>query len=389
MRTTKRRSESAVIEQLFREPWRFEFFQAVRVLEQWLKRRGMPSQALVADMLRFDNSVSLAFPASQLESIEPDLRDLSIGMPFEMPIDAEALAAAVQDGTLRHVRLTPAFMGLLGCNGVLPAHYTECIAAHQAQHKNEEEDEGPRAFLDAFSNRSLALSYEAWRKYRLPLKYQLDGQDAFLPLLLSLAGLGDDALRGRLAAAADGAVLDESIACFAATIRHRPVSAVQLARVLSDYFGQPIVAKQFIGAWYDIPAAQQSVLGEDNAVLGARAIAGSRVWQRSLRLRLVVGPLAHAGFQGFLPGGLAARALASLLALLTGVALEYEVEVVLRAADVHNTTLDDASPGRLGWDAFLVLDAPAGDRHDVRYNLHATPSPAARPLAAAQALFRL
>ena len=389
MRTTKRRSESPVIEQLFREPWRFEFFQAVRVLELWLKRRGKPPRALVADMLRFRNSTSLGFPASQLESIEPELRDLSIGMPFEMPIDADALADAVQEGTLRHVHLTPAFMGLLGCNGVLPAHYTERIAEHHVRHKNEEEDEGPRAFLDVFSNRSLALFYEAWRKYRLPLKYQLDGHDAFLPLLMSLAGLGDEALRRRLSDVGNGAVLDESIAYFAASIRHRPVSAVQMARVLSEYFGQPIVAEQFIGAWYTIPAAQQSVLGEDSAVLGSRAIAGARVWQRTLRLRLTVGPLAHAGFQAFLPGGVAARALKSVLALFTGVALEYEVEVVLRAADVHNTTLDDASPGRLGWDAFLVLDAPPGDRHDVRYELHATPPPAVQALPATQSLFRL
>ena len=209
MRAQKRRFEPPVIERLLREPWRFEFFQAVRVLELWLKRRGRAPQALVADMLRFRNSVSLGFPASQLEAIEPELRDLEIGMPFELPVDAAALGHALEEGTLRRVHLTPAFMGLLGGHGVLPVHYTERIAEHQARHKNEEEDTGPRAFLDAFSNRSLALFYEAWRKYRLPLKYQLDGQDAFLPLLLSLAGLGDASLRQRLAGAADGAVLDE------------------------------------------------------------------------------------------------------------------------------------------------------------------------------------
>ncbi|WP_137172683.1 type VI secretion system baseplate subunit TssG [Massilia sp. HP4] len=371
MRAPKRRTESPVIERLLREPWRFEFFQAVRVLELWLKRRGRPAHGLVADMLRFRNSISLGFPASQVEAIEPELRDLDIGMPFDMLVDAAALGDALEQGTLRRLHLTPAFMGLLGGNGVLPVHYTERIAEHQARHKNEGEDEGPRAFLDAFSNRSLALFYEAWRKYRLPFKYQLDGQDAFLPLLLSLAGLGDAALRRRLGSDADGAVLDESIGYFAAAIRHRPVSAVQLARVLSEYFGEQVEAEQFVGSWYDVPIAQQTVLGQDSAVLGTRAIAGARVWQRSLRLRLVVGPLAHAGFQGFLPGGLAARALKSVLALFTGVALEYEVEVVLRAADVHNTTLGDAHPGRLGWDAFLVLDAPPGDRHDVRYDLHA------------------
>jgi len=384
MPTEKRRTESPVIERLLREPWRFEFFQAVQVLEVWLKRRGRPARALVADMLRFRNSVSLGFPPSQLEAIEPELRDLEIGMPFELPVDAAALGNAVQEGTLRHVHLTPAFMGLLGGSGVLPAHYTERIAAHQALHKNDDEDTGPRAFLDAFSNRSLALFYDAWRKYRLPLKYQTDGQDAFLPLLLSLAGLGDASLRQRMASAVDGAVLDESIGYFAAAIRHRPVSAVQLARVLSEYFGQPVEAEQFIGGWYAVPPAQQTVLGQDSAILGSRALAGERVWQRNLCLRLTVGPLAHAGFQAFLPGGMAARALRSVLALFTGVTLEYEVEVVLRAADVHNTTLDACHPGRLGWDAFLVLDSPPADRHDVRYQLHATPaaqSAAPPPLA--------
>ena len=361
MPTQKRRLEPAVIERLFQEPWRFEFFQAVRLLELWLARRGQPTRNLLPRLLRFQNSLSLGFPPSQLEAIatEPALER-----------SAAALNAAARDGTLRYVRLTPAFMGLLGGNGVLPAHYTERLADHQALRKNDPEDDGARAFLDTFSNRSLALFYEAWRKYRLAFKYGLDGQDTFLPLLLSLAGLGNGALQRRLADDSQGAVLDESIGYFAASIRHRPVSAVQLARVLSDYFGQPVVAEQFIGAWYAVPAAQQTVLGEENAVLGSRAIAGARIWQRSLRLRLTLGPLAHARFQAFLPGGLAARALNSVLALFTGVALEYEIELVLRAADVRNTTLDEVGPGRLGWDAFLVLDAAPGDRHDVRYGLH-------------------
>jgi type VI secretion system protein ImpH len=60
-----------VIERLLREPWRFEFFQAVRVLELWLKRRGRRPHGLVPDMLRFRNTLSLGFPASQLEAIEP------------------------------------------------------------------------------------------------------------------------------------------------------------------------------------------------------------------------------------------------------------------------------------------------------------------------------
>ena len=354
----KRRFEPAVIERLFREPYRFEYFQAVRVLELWLKRNGMPERGMVANFLRFQNSTSLRFPASQLEAIQTEPRDLER--------DAAALGTALRSNTLKYVRITPAFMGLLGGTGVLPVHYTERIA----EHLFTEKDEGARAFLDTFSNRSLALFYEAWRKYRLALKYQVDGQDNFLSLLLGLAGLGNNSLRQRLLRQQDGAVLDESIGYFAASIRHRPSSAVQLARVLSEYFGHPVAAQQFVGRWYEVPLAQQTVLGGAIGVLGKDAIAGGRVWQRDLRLRLVVGPLDHAGFTAFLPGGLAARALKSLLTMFTGLALEYEVELVLRAADVWPVAIaEHGHPGRLGWDAYLVEGPQVQDRSDVHYDV--------------------
>jgi type VI secretion system protein ImpH len=368
MHTTKRRFEPSVIERLFEQPYRFQFFQAVRMLELWLKRNGMPHEHAVADFLRFQNSLSLNFPASQLEALQPE--------PRQAARDGAALSAALRRGELKYIRITPAFMGFLGTAGTLPTHYTERIAAHTLYDK----DEGPRAFLDTFSNRALALFYEAWRKYRLELKYQLEGKDRFLPLLLSLAGLGNESLQRRLADDGDdGGVRDESVGYFAAAMRHRPASAVQIGRVLSEYFGQRVAVTQFIGAWYDVPPGQQSMLGGANAQLGASALVGQRVWQRDLRMRLTVGPLDHAHFDAFLPGGAAARALARMLAMFTGLCLEYEVQLVLRAADVHGVTLDAPADGpmagqgggaRLGWDSFLITGGEARDRADVRYAIH-------------------
>jgi type VI secretion system protein ImpH len=360
MHATKRRFEPAVIERLFEGPYRFEYFQAVRMLELWLKRHGTHQNGVVANSLRFQNSTSLNFPSSQLEAIHTE--------PRELGRDAHSLGAALQSAALKYIRITPAFMGLLGGNGALPAHYTDRIAAHALYQK----DEGPRAFLDTFSNRSLALFYEAWRKYRLELNYQLEGKDTFLALLLGLAGLGNESLRQRLSDPDGGAVLDESIGYFAAAMRHRPASAVQVARVLSEYFGQPVRAEQFIGCWYEVPPAQQTMLGGANSVLGAGAMAGERVWQRDLRLRLVVGPLDGLSFSAFLPGGSAASALKSMLTMFSGVSLEYEVQLVLRAADVLGASLaEDRSGGRLGWDTYLVTGAQTQDRSDVRYEIHA------------------
>lgn len=354
MPATKRRFEPAVIERLFTQPYRFQYFQAVRMIELWLKRRGMPEESAVANFVRFQNSTSLAFPASEVEALQPEPRGIAP--------DRRTLAAALNSAELRYLRVTPAFMGLLGSAGALPAHYTERIAAHQLY----ERDEGPRAFLDTFSNRTLALFYQAWRKYRLELKYGGTGKDGFLPLLLSLAGMGQESLRRRLSDHGHG-VLDESIAYFATSVRQRPASAVQIARVLAEYFGEQVRVEQFVGRWYDVPPAQQTALGMGNATLGAGALAGERIWQRDLRLRLVIGPLDSQAYETFLPGGRAARALHKLLEMFTGLSLEYEVQLVLRAADVHGVTLGAA--GRLGWDGFMV-DGPQGrDRADLRYDI--------------------
>jgi type VI secretion system protein ImpH len=360
MHATKRRFEPAVIERLFAQPYRFQYFQAVRMIELWLRRRGVADEGALANFLRFTNSTSLAFPASEIESLQPE--------PRAVAPSSAALAAALQSQELRYVRLTPTFMGLLGSSGALPAHYTERVAAQQVA----ERDDGPRAFLDTFSNRTLGLFYEAWRKYRLELKYG-GREDGFLPLLLALAGMEHTSLRRRLSDHGGG-VLDESVAYFATAMRQRPASSVQIARVLSEYFGQHVRAEQFIGRWYDVPAAQQTALGLGNATLGGGAMAGMRVWQRDLRLRLVIGPLDLPSYESFLPGGRAARALGNMVTMFTGLSLEYEVQLVLRADEVRGVALSGmrTAGGRLGWDGFLVDGPQVQDRADVRYEIHAT-----------------
>ena len=362
MHTTKRRFEPSVIERLFEQPYRFQYFQAVRMLELWLRRNGVPHESAVTNYLRFQNSVSLSFPASEIESLVID--------PPELVRDNTSLSAALSDALRRnefkYIRLTPAFMGFLGTAGTLPAHDTERIAKHLFNEK----DEAPRAFLDVFLTRTLALFYEAWRKYRLELKYEQGSKDQFLPLLLSFAGLGHPSLRHRLADGGVG-VLDESVGHFAAAIRHRPASAVVIAAVLSEYFGQSVTVTQFVGRWYDVPNSQQSCLGSTNVALGTTALVGARVWQRDLCMRLTVGPLDSIAYESFLPNGLAARALAQMLTMFTGLCLEYEVRLVLRAADVRGCILDSGrTAGRLGWDCFLITDVESNDRCDVCYDIH-------------------
>lgn len=359
MFATKRRFEPSVVQRLLDEPYKFEFFQAVRLLEIWLKQNGVSQKSAVSDYLRFKNRITLSFPASELDALIPQ-------PPTIGKTDAQVLAA-LRKGELNHISITPTFMGFLGGNGALPAHYTERIATHMLL----ERDDGPKAFLDTFSNRALALFYEAWRKYRLALKYEHSQEDRFLPLLLSLAGIGQPSLQNRLNAGGEG-VLDQSIAYYAAAFRQRPVSAASMQKVLSAYFVAPIQIAQFIGGWYAVPQHQQTQLGGSSAVLGSGAMAGTRVWQRDLCMHLVIGPLAREMFDDFLPTKRAAKALKKMLTMFTGMSIEYEVRLVLRKEDVNGISLNaNENVGRLGWNSFLMTEPATEDRQDVRYKIHA------------------
>jgi type VI secretion system protein ImpH len=365
MSAEKRRFEPSVIQQLLDKPYRFQFFQAVRVFELWLKQNGVPHENAVAEFLRFKNRTSLSFPASELES-------LSL-YPTSIEKTDTDLLAALQQGELGHIGITPSFMGFLGGNGALPAHYTERIADHVLYEK----DESPRAFLDTFSNRAVALFYQAWRKYRLEFKYELGHQDKFLPLLLSLAGLGHTSLQNRLASKgeveAEGeGVGDQSMGYYASALMQRPASASHMQKILCEYFAVRVQIEQFIGHWYDVPQQQQTMLGAVNATLGSEAMVGARVWQRDLRMRLVIGPLNRTEFETFLPGGVAAKSLEKMLTMFSSLCLEYEVRLILRQADVQGTSLiAEREGGRLGWDSFLMTEEAMEDRNDVQYDIHA------------------
>ena len=360
MRTAKRRIDPGVAQQLLAGPQRFEFFQALRILERAFVRQGDRSAEVVPQRLRFGSSMSLGFPASQIESAQAYSRDgsaLDRHAAVEHAITMEELGA---------VHLTPAFMGMLGSHGVLPLHYTEAIAEREIYHR----DRTPRAFLDIFGNRAVALHYAAWKKYRLGLQYELDGEERFLPLVLALAGLGVKGLRGRMRGSDAGDVFDQAVAHYAGAIRQRPLSAVMLQRILSDYFRAPVRVEQFVGAWYRVPEAQQTRLGVGNAVLGRTALAGNRVWQRDLKMRLWVGPLDRAGFDDFLPGRSAAKALAKWLTLLTGSTLEYEVCLSLKPEYLRGVGLDAARGCQLGFDSYLCSRPPSEPRSDTRYGIH-------------------
>lgn len=355
MPSPQRRIDPGVALRLLREPHRFQFFQAVRVLEQLFVRNGTRAQDVLPRKLAFRNTLNLGFPASEIEKLEAFIDP-------DAPGGADTQGSEPDFARLAEVEITPAFFGMLGVQGVLPTGYTETLGERELYRR----DRAARAFLDIFTNRAVALFYSAWKKYRLDLQYELDGRAGCLPLVMAIEGLGSPALYERLQEG-DGRVFDQALAYYAGGVVQRPLSAVALQNMLREYFGVDVRVEQFVGAWYDVPAGQRSRLGERNAVLGRTALSGTRVWQRDLRLCFWIGPLRRAQYQDFLPGGQAAAALAKWLTLLGGDALEYQVRLALHRDDVQPGTLDPAHGARLGWDAFVCTRGSDSDRADASY----------------------
>ncbi|WP_374592164.1 type VI secretion system baseplate subunit TssG [Aquabacterium sp.] len=362
MSSSQRRNSAGLIGELLERPQRFGFFQAVRLLERWLESSSSAAShrhsGLLSPRLSFRNSLSLSFAAGEVEALSVLWRESAA---------TDAGADRLIHDAVEAVEITPAFIGLLGASGTLPLHYTELIAQREWLHR----DTSARAFLDVFTHRAVSLFYSAWKKHRLHVQYESDRRDRFLPLILALSGLGQRGLRDRLEPC-EGGVPDEAVAYFAGAAQRRPVSAVQLRGLLQGYLGVPVRIDQFVGRWYTLPTDAATSLGLGNGVLGASAIAGERVWQRDLCLRVVLGPLDRERYLRFLPGGAGERALRQWLHLLCGGSFEYEVRLRLRREAVCGIALSvESQTGRLGWDTFLCTAPVTEDREDVVYDLQA------------------
>ncbi|HEX3724748.1 MAG TPA: type VI secretion system baseplate subunit TssG, partial [Pirellulales bacterium] len=110
--------------QLRAEPYRFGFFQAVRILDRLLTgRKSVGHDAPpAAEVARFHAHLSMTFPPSELV-------DLALPADNDKPAD-----------------ITVAFLGLTGPSGALPRFYTELLLE-----RDRAKDPTFRKFLDLFN----------------------------------------------------------------------------------------------------------------------------------------------------------------------------------------------------------------------------------------------
>jgi type VI secretion system protein ImpH len=344
-----RRTDPSIEDALFGRGYNFEFFQAVRLLA-----RVFPHRRPVG---------STSKPSEEIVRFGASTVDAETGKPIcmEFPPSAIHEIEHVPDSS-DPVRMTVAFMGLTGTQGVLPFYYTDRMLARKIV-----KDGAMAAFFDIFNHRFVSLFYRAWKKYQHPVLYESAGEhalqpDTFTHSLFDLIGMGTISLRGRMR------IADESLLLYAGLIAQRPHSASALRGILQDYFAVPVEIDQCLGSWYELEEQDRCYLNAElgRNQLGEAAFLGDGVWNQQSRFRIRVGPLALEKFVEFLPDGDALSRLIEFTTYIAGQAIVFEVQVSLRAAEVPYCRLDDEGldAPRLGWMGWLKtgeFTADAGD----------------------------
>jgi type VI secretion system protein ImpH len=313
--------DPGTLRDLLEQGARLSFFQALLLFE---RLGGVPLGAegpAHRERIRVRPSVSLAFPPSDVESVEQ--------------LDDE------------RVQVTATFLGLYGVDSPLPNIYSE----HIAQNVDEPGGARVRDFLDVFHHRLYSLLFRVWKKSR-PVSR---------PLVSDSAGRGVDPLYDRLLALigySSQLGLGGRRRPRLSEVRMRvlrPRTAVGLEALLRHRLGYRCDVEQLEPRSVMIPANQLTRLGQRGCELGASLVVGRRVTDCN-KIALHVEAASFAMFEDLTPEGADREQLDDAVRGYLKDPMAYDIEVKLASEHVPPWPLGER--GTLGRSVWLGVPRP-------------------------------
>jgi len=321
-----------ILDEMQKEPWRFDFFSVMRRLERINRDRPRigDSAARREEYVILGQDPFLDFPASNLSRVVPDGQRLKIFVKF---------------------------LGLLGPQGALPLTTTEeSLGWHLMR------DEAFPRFLDLFNHRFIQLFFRAWADARPIAQHDRPRDDRFIAYIGSLIGVGSTPLRDL------DSVPDQAKLAFAGLISPQAKSASRLRGFISGLFDVDVEIYEFVGSWLTFDPSDRSQLGLTHSGLGVSMSLGASIFsvQDKIQIRLYTKNMAQ--YQRFLPTGDLCEPLADAVFFYIGDQLEWEVELAIPAGEVIPTQL--GSFGQLGWTTWMSPNWSSTDpyRCDSRFH---------------------
>jgi type VI secretion system protein ImpH len=330
-----------LLERLEREPYVFDFYQAVRLLD-CAQQETPPTGSSIRvsdDSIRFCQEASLGFAQATISKID-------------------------NDKPSRVRRLFQRFFGLLGPNGPLPLHLTEYA-------KDRIRDRGDITFLrflDVFNHRMTSFFYRAWARVRPTVSFDRPHTDRFGDYVGSLFGLGMPSLEGR------DALPDLPKRHFAGHLACQTKHADGLLALLGGYFCFPLQIEEFVGQWVELPETCRCMTGLSSSELGVTTTVGSHIWDCQQKFRIIIGPLTLKEYYRMLPGGTkqddmedsqreSLDAMVAAVRMYIGDELDWDLQMILRKEETPPIVL--GVQGRLGWTTWVPPDVMLKDPDDL------------------------
>jgi type VI secretion system protein ImpH len=289
-------------QQLRKEPYRFEFFKAVHLLELFAGGRS-PGKGLSPDQdpVHFRVKPGIGFPASDIQQITSN----GNGSALQMIVN---------------------FMGLIGPKGVLPDWYN----AH-AQDRNYYKDYCFTDFLDLFHQRLISLFYLAWKKYRLVENYRADGSDPISEILAHLAGVSD---REKAADPDFFNHAQKRLIYFCGLVARTVPTVAAIETMVAHAVGAPVRIEQFVERLIPIHEQDRTCLGRRNGTLKTDALCGRSIRDAGSFFRVHIGPMSWARYMTFAPRSRNLEMIRRLIAYVAGIEYEFEIRLIIRGADI-------------------------------------------------------
>jgi type VI secretion system protein ImpH len=326
----------SLVENINKEPWRFDFYSVLRRLERSYDDRPRigDSASLREDYVALGQDPYMDFPASNLSKFE-----------------------RMDDGRFK---ILVKFLGLMGPQGALPLATTE-----EAYGWNLMRDDAFARFLDVMNQRFLQLFFRAWSDARPIGQHDRPDADRFVTYVGAMVGIGSEPFQDL------DAVPDAAKLAFAGLMGPQSKSASRLRSVVSGLFGVEAEIDEFLGSRLVFEESDRTRIGKNNCGLGRDLLVGGSVFsvQDKFRVRIFVKTMDE--YVSYLPTGERCEPLNDLVFFYTGDELEWEVELAIPAGAVEPVRLSKF--GQLGWTSWM---APNWSQTDQTYRCDARFHPA-------------
>jgi len=327
MESYDRKSNNDLKFKLIKHGHKFDFFQAVKILEALHPNNNSVGTGSNPDneTIRFSSHAGLSFAASDINEIVKQSDNQSV--PYKMIVN---------------------FLGLAGSTGPLPLKYTELVLK-----RIQKKDFAFRDFLDIYHHRIISLLYKSAKKHRVHLNTISPEKTDIARYVFSLIGIDYNVFNQF------NFINKRLLLSYAPLFFQRCKNLSNLELLLSDFFQVQVKGKQFCGSWFDISDDELSKIGTFSGInntIGKNVIIGKQSFSRQSKVELIIGPLTIQQYRNFLPSGRAFKHFLKMVRFYIGKIVECDISLILLSSEIPEVRFENTNSIKLGWTSFITTN---------------------------------